>query len=327
MDPKFKSFTDGLAIFLAILIAIYLMVGFIKIDNGKSEPMKAAEKVEKLLDTASYRVYINIMLMLVLSAAVGIILRRLPWLGIPAAALPLFYELFLLSEKLLTKYPTGVILFTAAHAAGAIAYAALCDRRGMTVCSTAFGGAIAALMGAGVSAYVAVLSGRVTAFADTLATIRTRGVIIPDAVKPIRGAVGRIYSVCFAEGAQAARSLSSEYLESLGKSGARAAFLGSVEGDEMRTYIGIAVLFFGAAVLGFVLAARHFGTLAGIAACIPGAVTAVMLANERLSAGGIILLAASVLAAACFAAPTTAETTENTRNGADEQTDAEETMQ
>ena len=85
MDPKFKSFTDGLAIFLAILIAIYLMVGFIKLDNGKSEPMKAAEKVEKLLDTASYRVYINIMLMLVLSAAVGIILRRLPWLGIPAA--------------------------------------------------------------------------------------------------------------------------------------------------------------------------------------------------------------------------------------------------
>ena len=39
MDPKFKSFTDGLAIFLAILIAIYLMVGFIKLDNGKSEPM------------------------------------------------------------------------------------------------------------------------------------------------------------------------------------------------------------------------------------------------------------------------------------------------
>lgn len=327
MDPKFKSFTDGLAIFLAILIAIYLMVGFIKLDNGKSEPMKAAEKVEKLLDTASYRVYINIMLMLVLSAAVGIILRRLPWLGIPAAALPLFYELFLLSEKLLTKYPTGVILFTAAHAAGAIAYAALSDRRGMTVCSTAFGGAIAALMGAGVSAYVAVLSGRVTAFADTLATIRTRGVIIPDAVKPIRGAVGRIYSVCLTEGEQSARSLSSEYLESLGKSGARAAFFGSVEGDEMRTYIGIAVLFFGAAVLGFVLAARHFGTLAGIAACIPGAVTAVMLANERLSAGGIILLAASVLAAACFAAPTSAETAEDASNEEDEQTDAEETMQ
>lgn len=327
MDPKFKSFTDGLAIFLAILIAIYLMVGFIKLDNGKSEPMKAAEKVEKLLDTASYRVYINIMLMLVLSAAVGIILRRLPWLGIPAAVLPLFYELFLLSEKLLTKYPTGVILFTAAHAAGAIAYAALCDRRGMTVCSTAFGGAIAALMGAGVSAYVAVLSGRVTAFADTLATIRTRGVIIPDAVKPIRGAVGRIYSVCLTEGAQSARSLSSEYLESLGKSGARAAFFGSVEGDEMRTYIGIAVLFFVAAVLGFVLAARHFGTLAGIAACIPGAVTAVMLANERLSAGGIILLAASVLAAACFAAPTSAETAEDASNEEDEQTDAEETMQ
>ena len=277
MDPKFKSFTDGLAIFLAILIAIYLMVGFIKLDNGKSEPMKAAEKVEKLLDTASYRVYINIMLMLVFSAAVGIILRRLPWLGIPAAALPLFYELFLLSEKLLTKYPTGVILFTAAHAAGAIAYAALCDRRGMTVCSTAFGGAIAALMGAGVSAYVAVLSGRVAAFADTLDTIRTRGVIIPDAVKPIRGAVGRIYSVCLTEGAQSARSLSSEYLESLGKSGARA----------------------------------------------------VMLANERLSAGGIILLAASVLAAACFAAPTSAETAEDARNEEEEkeETDAEETMQ
>ena len=246
-----------------------------------------------------------------------------------AAVLPLFYELFLLSEKLLTKYPTGVILFTAAHAAGAIAYASLCDRRGMTVCSTAFGGAIAALMGAGVSAYVAVLSGRVTAFADTLATIRTRGVIIPDAVKPIRGAVGRIYSVCLTEGAQSARSLSSEYLESLGKSGARAAFFGSVEGDEMRTYIGIAVLFFGAAVLGFVLAARHFGTLAGIAACIPGAVTAVMLANERLSAGGIILLAASVLAAACFAAPTSAETAEDASNEEEEkeETDAEGTMQ
>ena len=97
----------------------------------------------------------------------------------------------------------------------------------------------------------------------------------------------------------------------------------------MRTYIGIAVLFFGAAVLGFVLAARHFGTLAGIAACIPGAVTAVMLANERLSAGGIILLAASVLAAACFAAPTSAETTEDARNEEEEkeETDAEGTMQ
>ena len=42
---------------------------------------------------------------------------------------------------------------------------------------------------------------------------------------------------------------------------------------------------------------------------------------------GLPPLAASVLAAACFAAPTSAETAEDASNEEDEQTDAEETMQ
>ena len=36
INAKFKSFTDGLAIFLAVLIAVYLMTGFIQIGSKKS---------------------------------------------------------------------------------------------------------------------------------------------------------------------------------------------------------------------------------------------------------------------------------------------------
>lgn len=303
MNSKCKSFTDGLAIFLALLIAIYLMIGYIKSDTHKGEPLSMLERIEKTLSTSSYRVYFNIFLLLALSAAVGIIFRRLPWLAVPFAVLPLFYELFLLTEKLLTKYPTGVILFTAAHAAGAVAYAAYCDKKRLTLCSAAVGGGLVALGGAAFAGYIAVLCERVHAFSETLALMRTKGVVVHDAVKTMSGAVGRIYSVYLTEGSSAARTLSSEYFETLGKSGARSAFLGSVSGDETRAYAGVCVLFFGAAVLAFVLSVRGTYRLSVAASAIPAVVVTVLLINEKLSAGGIVLLGAAAVCVACFAAP------------------------
>lgn len=303
MNQKFKSFTDGLAIFLAVLIAIYLLTGYIKTDNHKGDPLTMSEKVEKLFSTSSYRVYLNILLLLSFSAAVGIILRRLPWLAVPVAALPLFYELFLLTEKLLTKYPTGVILLTAAHTAGAVAYAAYCDKKRLTAYSSAIGGSLVALFGSAFAGFAAILCERIHAFSDTLALLRAKGIIVHDAVKPLRGAIGRIYSVYLTEGSSAARSLSSDYFETLGKSGARSAFLGSVSGDETRAYAGVCVLFFGAAVLAFVLSVKKLYRLSFAVSAVPAVAMTVLLINEKLSAGGVVLLAASVLSAAVFAAP------------------------
>lgn len=307
INAKFKSFTDGLAIFLAVLIAVYLMTGFIQIgsknSSGSSGKLSFTEKIEKMLDNAAYRGYFHIFILLILSASVGIILRRLPWLSVIAAMLPLLYELDLLTSKLLNKYPTGVILLTASHLAGAIAYAAYCDRNRLTRLCCPLAGATTGLCGFGFAAYISVLAERVAASADTLATLRDGSVIVPNAVRPIPGAVGRIYAVFLSEGASEARALSSEYLQSIGKTGVRVNFFGSVDGAEAGVYAGLCLVFLGAAVAAFVLAGWRLYRLSFAVSCLPAAVCAIRLINEKLSAGGVILLAIAAVCAVCFAAP------------------------
>ena len=290
----FKNFTDGLAVFLAVLIAVYIMTGYIKTDSGKNASLSMTEKIEKLITTQSYRIYINIFLLLVLSAVVGILIRRLPSLGVVASALPLAYELFLLTQKLLTKYPTAVILFTAAHAVGALLYAEVSDRSGRTRLARPLGAAIVGTLGAAFSAYTAVLCERVLTSADAVAELKTHGLVPGVAVQTIRGAIDRIYAVYLTEGTSTARTLGSEYLKSLGESGVCAAFRRTVEGDHISAYLGVAVLLFGAAILGIYLSSKKLWWARSLISCIPCAVIAVLLIGESIGAGGIVLLLAAL---------------------------------
>ena len=317
MSSGFKSFTDGIAIFLVVLIAIYLLTGIIKADNPKGEPLTLKDKVMKVFDTAAYRSYISIMLLLIFSAATGIILRRLPWLAVLTASLTLTFELYLLTCRMLPKYPTGVILFTAAHLGGAVAYAAYCDRKGSTLLACAASGGVVGLFGAGFAAYVAVLAGRVASCADTSAALQKYGLTLSDAVRPIRGAVDRIYSVLHSEGGSAARLLSEDYTNSLGRAGVGPTFYASVEGGQLGTYMGVCIMFFGFAVLAFAISGMGYRRLSFALSCVPVAVVSVMLANEKLSAGGIVLLAAAVISLACFAAAEVTQThpEETEKNG------------
>ncbi len=299
---KFKSFTDGLAVFLAVLIAIYFLIGFMKTDSKDGQKLSFTEKIEKMMDNAVYKGYFHILLLLILSAAVGIILRRMPWLSVMTASFALFYELNMLTCKLLSRYPTGVILFTAAHLAGAVAYAAYCDHGKLTRLACPFGGFAVGLVGAGFSAYIASLCERAAACAETVALLRSESVIINNAVIPIPGAVNRIYSVFVSEGREAARTLCNEYFGSLGKNGVRSNFLSSVDGSQAGFYLGMWLVFLGAATLAFVLSGKVFYRLSAIASCLPLAVCTLRLINEQLSAGGVVLLAAAVISAVCMTA-------------------------
>ncbi len=294
INGKFKSFTDGLAIFLAVLIAVYILTGYIKSDSGKNTSMTMSEKIEKLITTSSYRIYINIFLLLVFSAAVGILLRRWPVLGAMASVLPLAYELFLLTQKLLTKYPTAVILFTAAHAAGALLYAEFSDRAGRTNFAHPAATALVGTLGAAFSAHTAVLCGRVLSSAETMAKLKSHGLAPSAAVGTIRGAVDRIYAVYLTEGSSTARTLGSDYLKSLGDSGVRAAFRRTVEGDQFSAYLGASVLLFGAAILVFYLSSKKLVWVKTLVACVPLAVISVLLICESLGAAGIVLLLAAL---------------------------------
>lgn len=294
INGRFKSFTDGLAIFLAVLIAIYIMTGYIKSDSGKSVSMSMSEKVEKLITTPAYRIYINIFVLLLISAAVGIFLRRWPALGVAASALPLAYELFLLTQKLLTKYPTAVILFTAAHAAGALLYAEVSDRSSRTRLARPAATALVGTLGAAFSAHTAVLCGRVAASESTAAELARHGLVPSPAVKTIPGAIDRIYAVYLTEGSSTARTLGSDHLKALGESGVRAAYRRAVEGDQMAAYLGVALLLFGAAVLGFYLSSKKLGWARLLVALVPLSVISVLLIGESLSAGGIVLLLAAL---------------------------------
>ncbi len=305
MKNTFKSFTDVLAIFLALLVAVYLVTGYIGIDGtaADGEKLGMLERVEKLLDKDAYRGYFHIFILLVLSAAVGIILRRLPWLSVAVAALTLCFELNLLNTKMLAKYPTGVILFTAAHLAGSIAYAAQCDKEKLTRLSVPLGGLVVGLAGSGFAAYIARLSERVAASADIVTLLRQEAVVISDAVKTLPGAVDRIYMVFSSEGYYSARELAADYLNSLGNTGIRVNFLASIDGTEPEVYAGLAVAFFGAAVLAFLLSGCGSRLCSFVVSCLPTALAAILLINEKLPSGGIMLLAAAVIVAATFAAP------------------------
>lgn len=294
INGRFKSFTDGLAIFLAVLIAIYILTGYIKSDSGKNVSMSMSEKVEKLITTPAYRIYIDIFVLLLVSAAVGIFLRRWPALGVVASALPLAYELFLLTQKLLTKYPTAVILFTAAHAAGALLYAEVSDRSLRTRLARPAAAALVGTLGAAFSAHTSVLCGRVAASEATAAELARHGLAPSPAVKTIPGAIDRIYAVYLTEGSSTARTLGADHLKALGESGVRAAYRRAVEGDQMAAYLGVALLLFGAAVLVFYLFSKKLGWARLLVALVPLSVISVLLIGESLSAAGIVLLLAAL---------------------------------
>ncbi len=110
-----KNTTDVVAVVAAILALLIVFLAY-----NSFEPTEEVEKFYKVTETA---VYIGAACAFLLSFAVNIASRKLPFVGLAFSLLPLWYLLNCFSLDVLTgENPMAYILFALVHFAGAVIY-------------------------------------------------------------------------------------------------------------------------------------------------------------------------------------------------------------
>ena len=115
----FKKFTDICAGAAAFLCALFFIRNYMAFDPDLSE--KAPGKLEQFLkstETANYKVIITLTLLLLLSVAVGVIFRKLPYVCFGASLIPAAFLSVMVEHGSLYNEIALVIILTLLHVVG-----------------------------------------------------------------------------------------------------------------------------------------------------------------------------------------------------------------
>ncbi len=111
-----KNTTDAAAVLACALAFFVLFVAY-----NKFKPTEAAPE---FLDVAQNSVYLGVIGAFLISFSINLFSRRVPFVGLAAALLPIFYLMSCFAEDMLTgKNPMLYILLALVHLAGAVIYA------------------------------------------------------------------------------------------------------------------------------------------------------------------------------------------------------------
>lgn len=282
---KAKSFTDGMAIFLAILIMIYLLTGYVKYNPGTQD--SEDDEPTRFLDSGTNRQYLNIALMLAFSAATGIILRRKPGLAVLTSALTLGYVLTILDNNLLNKYPMVVTLFCLCHAAGTFVYAASEDRR--TGSYSCLGGGLLCAGGCFIlTSHTAILQNTAASVAGYVETLSAEGLAVPVRLQPVRGVVDMIYVRYLSGGISSAQNMSNIFSNRYSMEGIKLFYHNSIDGEQYTVYLRLSLLLLSAAVLAPVLRRRRLPAM--LVTLLPVIYAFVQLQRDCLSTMPLLVL-------------------------------------
>ena len=299
MKPA-KSFTDGLAILLAVLLLIYLLTCYIKYNPGEEALLEESKLTLFFESSVHYRQHLYLTLMLSMSVAVGMILRKRPGFCLLFSCAPLCYALTMYASKDLTVHPMIIILGCLAHTAGSIFFAAAEDRRlGKNFLSN--GGLLCTLSALALSTACTVRQSAAASVASIVKEMETAGINLPSKIHSNTDVIRRIYDLYIRRGTSYASGMAGDYSREFEAEGIKLYYLGSIKGEQLSVYIRLSLILFGLAVLWFFLRRRHRG-LAALIAFIPPVYLFINLLFDRVSAMPLMLMALTLIAAVCAAA-------------------------
>ncbi|MGM9642494.1 MAG: hypothetical protein ACI3XI_04715 [Eubacteriales bacterium] len=307
-----KNISSAIAVFLCILICIYVLTLYLKFkpkepainDDGTVEEVPG--KIEQFLDSnVQVEEHLTLVFLLAISAASGFLLERMPSFGVLSAAGALAYALTMFRFEALPKFPKSIIIFTIAHVAGALFYAATSERGrahsrlGMN--SAASGGLLCNTAALGTCVYLLPILSRLAENADKLAQLEENKLVISTKFAIIPNFVDMIWRAFETRGYEHARSVLLTLTRQYETEGIAEDFELTFVGEEYGVYLKLAILLLGVIVLSLVLRRRAWA--GALLALVPPVYVFHNMLYDRISTATLILLTfTAVGAVGAFAA-------------------------
>ena len=124
---RFTNFFGGFAAFAAILHLIGEYMTF-KLPEGKEEASKLGEFLSAE-QTEFFRGYVVLAALFVISAILGRLFERLPYVTLAVSLLPLYQTVSLYADGKLENFPALYLLFAILHTSGSAVHALVLDKR------------------------------------------------------------------------------------------------------------------------------------------------------------------------------------------------------
>lgn len=301
-----KNVSSAIAVFLCILICIYVLTLYVKFkpdepeinDDGTLEEVPG--KIEQFLDSNVHVVeHLSLVFLLALSAASGFLLDRMPSFGVLSAAGALAYVLTMYRFEALTKFPKSIIIFTIAHVVGALFYAATSERGrahsrlGMN--SAASGGLLCNTAALGTCLYLLPFLSRLAENADKITLLQESELTIATKFAIIPNFVDMVWRAFETRGYEQARSVLLTLTRQYETEGIAEDFEMTFVGEEYGVYLRLAILLFGVIVLSLVL--RRYAWAGALLAIVPPVYVFHNMLYDRISTATLILLTFTVVGA------------------------------
>jgi hypothetical protein len=321
---KLKIFTDGVAICLAILAAIYVAVTYLAFDFKKYEekytedyiaekeesdaelPEEDREeipsKLEYFFDNAPRcEDYFYLTILLALSGALGLLLRRFPTVCLLLSAMPICYALTLFDTERLVKYPMTVITLSLAHAAGALIYATTEDRRRGSICAPA-GGLICGAAAGACCIYTVYLQNIVASTAGYAHYLSENSINLPTTLRAVRNVTEMIYNAFIRGDVDAANRMLDKFTDDIAENRTAELIYSTLNTAETADYKRIALIIFAAIVICFIFILRDKRSAAALVGTVPTAYLFLLLVLGKFSTLTLpIILLSLIMTVSIFA--------------------------
>ncbi|MBQ4141352.1 MAG: hypothetical protein IJD70_08450 [Clostridia bacterium] len=255
-----KNFTCAIAVMLCIFVCIYVLTLYLKfqpqepemLEDGTMEELPG--KLEQFLDAnVNTEEHINLVFLLAISAAAGLLLEKVPAFGMLTSACALGYALTMLRFEALPKFPRTVVVLCIAHAAGAIFYAATSERGKknslLGLNSAASGGLLCNIAALGITAYICPILANFHAASEKLELLKEEGLVISTKLASIPDVVDMLWRVFENHGIAKTRSLLNELSKQYDAKGIAADIHMTYVGEEYSVYLKLGIIIFGIVIL------------------------------------------------------------------------------
>ncbi len=301
-----KNITSGVAVLLCVLICIYVLTLYLKFEPEEPEIYEDGTveelpgKLEQFLDSdVEIKEHLDLIFLLAISAAAGFLLDKMPAFGVLTSAAALAYVLTMYRFEALPKFTRSIIIFTAAHAAGALFYAATSEygrnRSFLKMNSAASGGLLCNCAALGVCAYICPILSRLAENAEHIKLLEENNVIIATKFAVIPNFVDMVWRTFNNHGYEKARSVLLRLSKQYEAEGIAEGFESTFVGEEYSVYLKLGLLIFAVIILTLVFRKRAW--VGAWLSLIPPAAVFHNMMYDRLSTATLILLTFTAIGA------------------------------
>ncbi len=294
-----KNITSGIAIALCILLCIYLLTLYLKFEPDEPEENEDGTveevpgKIEQFLDSnVKIDEHLNLIFLLAVSAAAGFILDKAPSVGMLTSACAIGYALTMLRFEALPVFSKTITIFTIAHGAGAIFYAATSERGPkhsfLGINSAMSGGMLCNAAAIGLVAYIAPILSRLESVADKLAELEENGMVVGTKFAIIPGLVDNIWRTFKNHGFEDARIALNKLMRQYETDGIAEEFEMTFVGEEFSVYFRLGLIVFGVIILSLVFRRRAW--VGALLSAIPPIYVFGNIMFDKISTATLILL-------------------------------------